>query len=185
MTLIAIALRQDSAKLLGPVIPELVTLLDTHDRTHSGTALGILGLLNPKPPASLVPYLLPRLADSKASPEKLICLSGVLIGAAPDDPTVVGAILNLLREHPGLRAELVRMMGAAHVVNEGTIALFGAGLADPDDNIRSAAVQAVGRQRPDVILRFEKQLAQIATDPKEQPLTRDFASLALKQAGSR
>jgi hypothetical protein len=53
MTLIAIALRPDSAELLGPDIPELVTLLSAHDQTHSGTALGLLACLSlsPRPPS--------------------------------------------------------------------------------------------------------------------------------------
>jgi len=185
IALIAIALRQDSAELLGPIIPELVTLLETHDRTHSGTALGLLALLNPKPPVSLVPYLLPRLADSKASTEKLSALSQTLLRAAPDDPAVLGAILNLLQEHPGMRADVVQMMGAAHTVNERAITFLGASLADEDANVRLMAVQAVGWQRTEVIQRFEKQLGKIAADSDEQSSTRDFASLALKQIGPR
>jgi hypothetical protein len=183
MAFIAIALRQDSAELLGPHIPELVTLLETHDRTHSGTALGLLTLLNPKPPVSLVPYLLPRLADGNISTEKLAALSRTLLRAAPNDPSVVGAILNLLQEHPSMRAEMVQMMGAAQTVNERAIAFLGASLADEDADVRLMAVQAVARQGTQVIQRFEKQLGKIALDPDEQSSTRDFASMALKQLG--
>lgn len=181
MTLIAIALRSDSAELLGPDIPELVTLLSAHDQTHSGTALGLLALLKPKPPATLVPYLLPRLLDSKAPREKLLALSSVLLAAAPDDPAVIGAILNLLQGHPEMKPEVVRMMGAAHTVDERSVALFGAGLVDPDLNVRLMAVQAVGRQGLEVIRRFGPQLRKIAADPAEQASTRSLASLALKQ----
>jgi hypothetical protein len=181
MALIAIALRPDSAELLGSDTPELVTLLSAHDQTHSGTALGLLALLKPKPPATLVPYLLPRLLDSKAPREKLLALSGVLLAAAPDDPAVIGAILNLLQDHPDMRPEVVRMMGAAHAVTERTIALFGAGLVDTDPNVRLMAVQAVGRQRPDVIQHFGPQLRRIAEDSKEKIPTRQYAALALKQ----
>ena len=105
----------------------------------------------------------------------------MLLAAAPDDPAVIGAVLNLLQDHPDMRPEVVRMMGAAHAVNERSIALFGAGLVDLDLNVRLTAVQAVGRQRPEVIRRFEPQLRKIAADPAEQASTRSFASLALKQ----
>jgi hypothetical protein len=127
------------------------------------------------------------LIDSTASTEKLLALSGVLIAAAPDDPAVVGAVLNLLQEHPGpeMRAGVATMMGVAHAVNERTIALFEAGLVDSDPNVRLMSVQAVGWQRPAVIQHFEKQLGKIAADPDEQLSTRDFASLALKQVGTR
>ena len=146
MALIAIAQRRDSAELLGPIIPELVTLLETHDRTHSGTALGLLGLLNPKPPVSLVPYLLPRLADSNTSSDRLSALSQTLLRAAPDDPAVVGAILNLLQDHPSLRGDVLQMIGAAHPVNQRAITFLGASLTDEDSNVRLMAVQAVESQ---------------------------------------
>jgi len=184
MAFIAIALRQDSAELLGPTIPELVALLDTHDRTHGRTALGLLGLLNPKPPVSLVPYLLPRLADSKASTERLSALSRTLLRAAPDDPAVVGAILNLLQEHPRMRDDVVQMIGAAHTVNERAIAFLGASLTDEDTNVRLMAVQAVESQPIQIIQRFGRQLTKIAEDPDEQSSTRESASRALKQINS-
>jgi hypothetical protein len=183
MALIAIALRQDSAELLGPILPELVTLLDTHDPTHSGTALGLLSLLNPKPPASLVPYLLPRLADGKASPQKLSVLSRTLLRAAPDDPAVVGAILNLLQEHPGMRADVVQMMGVAHTVDERAVAFLGASLSDEDSDVRLMAAQALEKQPVETIRSFGRQLAKIAGDPHELSFTRESAARALKRIG--
>ena len=187
MTLIGICLRPDSAELLAPDLPELITLLQDHDRTFNGTGLGILALLNPKPPATVVPYLLPRLLDNKASTEQLVSLSGVLMRAAPDDPAVVGAILNLLQEHPGpaMKTEVLWIMRGAHPDNERVLAFFGASLADPDLNVRLMAVQAVGYQSPEVIRHFEQQLHKISADTDEQSSTREFASIALKQISPR
>jgi len=185
MALIAIALRPDSAELLGKSIPELISLLDAHDRTHSGTALGILALLNPRPPASLVPPLLTLLADSTASTDRLLALSRTLMRAAPNDPAVVGAILSLLQWRPRMRADIVQIMGAANSVDEGAIAFLGASLADPDTNVRLMAVQAIGRQPFDVIQRFWGQLGKIAADPNEESSTREFASRALHQVRPR
>jgi hypothetical protein len=187
LALVALALRQDSAELLGPSLPELVNLLDAHDRTHGGTALGFLALLNPKPPATLVGYLLPRLLDTRASNERLLALSATLMRAAPDDPAVIGALLNMLQEHsgPDVKGEIVRLMGASHTTNERAIAFVGAALADPDSQVRLMAVQAVGWQGPEVIRRYEGQLRKVAADPAEQSSTRDFASMALKKLESR
>jgi hypothetical protein len=183
MTLIAIFLRMDSAALVAPNLPELVTLFTDHDQTHDGTGLGLLAMLNPKPPASLVPYLLPRLLDSKASTQQLLALSGVLMRAAPDDPAVIGGILNLLQEHPGpvMKSGVLQMMAGAHPAGERVLALFDSGLADPDSNVRSMAVQAVWHNSPEAIRHSEPQLRKIAADPDEQSSTRGFASAALRQ----
>lgn len=180
MALIALALRPDSAELMGPSISELVSLLNSHDQTHSGTAIGILGLLNPKPPTSIQPYLLPLLSDNKASPERLLAVSRTLLRASPDDPAVIAAIFNLLHTRPGMKADIAGLMGEPHA-DEKVLAFLGACLSDPDPNVRLAAVQAVGQQRPDTIRRFEPQLRELASDAKEQASTRDFASRALKQ----
>jgi len=185
--IIVVALRQDSAQLLGPDIPELVTLLDTHDRTHDGRALGFLALLNPKPPATLVPLLLPRLLDYKLPEAKLLAITSVLLRAAPNDPAVIDAVLNLLQEHPDvvMKCEVIRMIGAAQSVNERTIALLKSALVDTDVNVRLMAVQAVERQPPEVIARFAPQLRKIAADTAEQSFSRESATRALRRLGSQ
>jgi HEAT repeats len=153
----------------------------------AGTALGFLALLNPKPPVSLVPYLLPRLLDTKASPEKLLAICSVLLRAAPEDPAVIGGVLNLLQEHRDvqMRCEVIRMIGAAQSLNARTLAPFDSGLVDPDPNVRLMAVQAVERQRPDVIEGFAPQLRKMAADPVEQSPSRESASRALKRLNAQ
>ena len=185
VALVAIALHPHSAELLGPDIPELVALLDTHDATHEGRALGFLALLNPKPPETLVPLLLPRLLDNKLPEAKLLAITSVLLRAAPNDPAVIDAVLNLLQAHPDvvMKCEVIRMVGAAQSINERTIALLKSALVDTDVNVRLMAVQAVERQQPEVIARFAPQLRKIAADTAEQSFSRESATRALRRLG--
>jgi hypothetical protein len=181
MALVSLALRPDSAELMGRSIPELVSLLNSHDQTHAGTAIGFLALLNPRPPTSVQPYLLPLLSDSKASAERLLAILRTLVRAAPDDPATIEGMFSVLQARPAMKADIVGLMGEPHT-SEKVLALLGACLSDPDANVRLAGVQAVGHQRPETIRGFESQLRGIAANPNEQSSTRDFASLALKQA---
>lgn len=181
MAVAALALRPDSAELMGSSIPELVSLLNSHDRTHSGTGIGVLALLHPRPPTSIEPYLLPLLSDSKASAERLLAIMRTLVLAAPDDPAIIAGMFNVLQARPAMKADIVGLMGEPHT-GEKVLTFLGACLSDPDSNVRLVAVQAVGHQRPETIRRFESQLREIAANPNEESSTRDFASMALKQA---
>ena len=109
-----------------------------------------------------------------------MAISGTLMAAAPDDPAVVDAVLNLLQEHPAMKMGIMTLIALAHN-NTRAMAFLGAGLSDPDSNVRGTAVQAIGSQPPETIRRYAPQLRTIAADPSEQTLTRDSASRALKQ----
>ena len=82
---------------------------------------------------------------------KLLAITPVLLRAAPSNPNVTGGVMNLLQERRevNVRCEVIQMIGAEQAIDERTIALFDAGLADQDANVRLMGAQTVERRRPE------------------------------------
>ncbi|MGB9458798.1 MAG: hypothetical protein WCB12_22315 [Bryobacteraceae bacterium] len=174
-----VAIRMDSADLLVDYIPDLGALTDGSGRIWS-SAVFVLGVLHPRPPADVIPYLEPHLADEDNTDLGFEQLAGALLAVAPNNDRTVNEIITVARKRGGhAPGAAIEALMAEKTTNEAALQFVGEALNSSDPAGRNAAVCALGG-RPDIMSRFVPRLRQIAADETEGRQTREVAAEDLK-----
>jgi HEAT repeat protein len=168
--LFEIARRPDSAALLrshiGDIGHELLTSPKPEMRAG---AMTILGMLQPPPP-EVVPIFLNFLRrtdlDSQAQG------AGVIFGlvqVAPENPEVIAGIQEFLSRPLDTRARIdtLNALGNPQVKDMRIVSTIISTLDDPDQGVRSTAIQALMRMNQDALRQAEPALRRLAADPKQ------------------
>jgi len=183
--LYAIALRPDSADLLRSRIDALGhnILTSPNPDTRAG-GIVILGSLKPTPPPEVLPIFLTFLkrtdADAQAQGSSVIF---ELLHIAPQDPGVIAAIQEFLSRPLDNSAKIgvLNALGNPEVKDAHLLAALVASLDDPDQGVRSAAVQALTRIGNSAFQQAEPALQRLAKDPKQPPEVIAAAKEALQR----
>jgi hypothetical protein len=175
-------LRFDSAILLSPCVPRVVALLDDDDPSIRTMAALILATMHPHPPTELIGVVMPRIADSKKSPDDVMSLIALLLATDSTSTPVIRAVLNVtkLRADRGITGRVLERFGVARCTNELALNFISESLASPDSAIRDAAVSSLLSQSGIVLRRFQSRLTQIAVDPDENPRIKATAGEVLR-----
>jgi len=178
--LTAVAGRPDSNELLRSHLSEINALLGRSDRRLKATVPTVFLRMQPAPREAV-----PRLANfltrndqsSDAKPDAVFAL----IKLAPNDPAAIAAIRHFI----GLpldrqtRIDTINALGSSHLTDGGLLDLLARQLADPDQNVRLAAIQTMNRIGRPAVQHASAALTRLANDPAESLQIRQQAQHAL------
>ncbi len=168
--LFEIARRPDSAALLrshiGDIGHELLT--SPKPETRAG-AMTILGMLQPPPP-EVVPIFLTFLR--RTDPDSQAQAAGVifqLVQVAPGNPEVIAAIQEFFSRplDSSTKIGVLNALGNPGVRDVRLVSALIASLDDPDQGVRSTAIQALMRMNQDALRQAEPALQRLAADQKQ------------------
>ncbi len=169
--LFEIARRPDSAELLRSHVDVIGQDLLTSPKpeTRAGEMI-ILGMLQPTPPPEVLPIFMTFLkrtdADARAQGSAIIF---ELVHIAPENPEVIAAIREFLSRPLDTKSkvDVLNALGDPRVKDARIIAMVIASLDDPDQGVRSTAIQALMRMNQGALRQAEPALQRLAHDPKQ------------------
>jgi len=164
-----ISRRPDGAALLRDHIGAMAEVLMTSPKSGTqGGVVVIFGNLTPPPP-EVIPVLLRFLKQTSRDSNAQGGAAFELVRIAPENAEVIAAIQEFLsRPLDGqTRIGVLNALGNPHVKDARLIALLAASLDDPDEGVRSAAVQSLTRIGRPALEQAESALHRLANDPSQ------------------
>lgn len=177
-----IARRPDGAALLRDHIGAMAEVLMTSPKSETqGGVVVILGSLTPPPP-EVIPVLLRFLRQTDRNPNAQGGAVFELVQIAPENPEVIVAVQEFLSRplDSQTRIGALNALGNPHVKDARLIALLAASLDDPDEGVRSVAIQALTRIGRPALEQSEPALHRIANDPNQPGEIAEKAKQALQ-----
>ena len=181
--LFAIAGRPDGAELLKSHIDAIGhDLLTSPFANIQAGEVVILGRVKPTPPESVTSLsTFVKQPDRDANAQSGAIFE--LVRIAPENPEVAAAIQEFLSRPMGSNTKIgiLNALGNPGIKDVQLIAAVTASLDDPDENIRSTAIQALMRIGKQALQQAEPALQRLANDPNQPADVRAAAKDALQR----
>lgn len=176
LALHAVALRSDARTLLEPKVADILLLLRRSDDRLKMTAPMVLTKLR-LPNERVVPALNRFLLDPTQSGQAKAAVVCTIRQIAPADTTSRQAISRFMDERltPTNRIDALNAIACQPSDDLETAQIVARNLADENADVRSAAIQVIGRLGPKAIRQSEQALRQIAGRTDERTDVRALA----------
>jgi hypothetical protein len=186
--LYSLSRRQDSAELLGPHLDAVSELFESSEERLQGTAVVVLGGLQPRPPDEAITRLVNYLQEPTASPRIQTMAVSYVMRSAPERADALNALRSLVAKPLSAEAKIATLFGLA--ANPGLrdrqlTAFIIAGLDDPREDVRLASCEVLRAFGTPLLLKAESRLRQLTKDSNESGRVRQAAESALKALETR
>ena len=184
--LTVISRRPDSAELLKSDIKNISTLFDSSDSRLQATPTLVFLNLKPAPLPEVLPPLLAFLERIDGDPQAQGSAVFTLVRLAPENPEVIAAIQEFLSRplDSTTKIGVLNALGNPGMKDTRIVSVVIDSLDDPDEGVRSTAIQALMRMSQDALRQAAPALRRLVADQKQPARVIAVAKEALQRLRS-